>query len=83
MEQNEKKGTPDAELASNFDKLLKEFHSLWDNSPKDMGKFESLKQRAKLTALMPRQMDAIIDRCNNVLKGEYGKTKAGVEFKAS
>lgn len=80
MEQKEKKGPTDAEVNATFDKLSREFDSLWINSPKDFEKFESLKQRAKLMTLYPRQMDAIIARCNNVINGSYGNTKAGVSF---
>lgn len=79
----ERKGPPDSELNANFDKLLKEFHSLFDNSPKDFGKFEALKEKAKLTSLTGRQTEALIDRCNNVINGTYGNTKKGIEFKAS
>lgn len=83
MEQKEKKGPTDAEVNANFDTILREFDGLWNNSPKDMVKFEALKQRAKLMTLYPRQMDAIVARCNNVLNGTYGNTKQGIEFKGS
>lgn len=75
MEEKKDKLPTDAELCANFDRLLKEFNGLWENSPKDMEKFESLKQKAKLTSLTPRQTEGIVDRCNNVIKGGYGKSK--------
>jgi hypothetical protein len=83
MEQQEKKGPTDAEVNAKVDALLKEFHRLWDNSPKDIEKFESFKQRAKLATLYPRQMDAIIARCNNVINGTYGNTKKPEHYEQS
>jgi hypothetical protein len=82
MEQK-RKGPTDAEMNANWDALLKEFHGIWENSPKDFTKFEALKEKAKLTPLTGRQIEGIIDRCNNVIKGQYGNTKKGIEFKAS
>lgn len=75
MEEIKPKPPTDAEMAANWDKLLREFNSLWNDSPKDHAKFEALKTKAKLTSLTPRQMEGIIDRCNNVISGKYGNTK--------
>jgi hypothetical protein len=82
MEQKRKAPT-DAEMNANWDALLKEFHGICENSPKDFTKFEALKEKAKLTPLTGRQLEGIIDRCNNVIKNQYGNTKKGIEFKAS
>lgn len=82
MEQKEKKAPTEAEIHANFDKLLRDFNNQWDTNPKDLEKFESIKQRAKMLTLYPRQLEAIVGRCNNVINGTYGNTKKGVEFKA-
>lgn len=83
MEQQEKKGPTDTEVNAKFDALLKEFNRLWDNSPKDIEKFESFKQRVKLAILYPRQMDAVVARCNNVINGTYGNTKKPEHYEQS
>lgn len=79
----ERKGPSDSELNANFDRLLKEFSHLWEDSPKDYSKFQGLKEKAKLTPLTGRQTEAIIDRCNNVINGSYGNTKKGIDFKSA
>jgi hypothetical protein len=83
MEQKEKKGPTEAELNQNFTSLLKEFENLWESSPKAMDKFDALKQKAKLKPMYPRQMDAVIARCNNVLNGMYGNTKKAENYEQS
>lgn len=83
MEQKEKKGPTDAEMSANFDKLLKEFNNQWDATPKDIEKFELIKQRAKLLPLFPRQMEAIVTRCNNAINGTYGNTKKPEHYEQS
>jgi len=80
MEQKEKKALTDTEVIANFDRLLKELNKTWDESPKDFEKFEVIKQKAKLTPLYPRQMGAIIDRCDNVIAGHYGNTKKSENY---
>ena len=71
----EKRGLSETAVISNFDKLLKEFNRLWETEPKAIEKFKSLKEKAKLIILYPRQMDAIVARCNNVISGNYGNSK--------
>src|SRR5690349_2664394 len=80
MEEQKKKAPTDAELCANFDRLLKEFHKIWDEGPKDFEKFEALKEKAKLTPLTPRQTEGIVDRCKNVIRGNYGKTKTADHY---
>lgn len=75
MEENKSKGPTDQEINANFDRLLREFNKLWEDSPKDFDKFNALKEKAKLTPLTPRQTEAIVDRCKNVVAGQYGNSK--------
>lgn len=83
MEQQTKKGPSETEVHAKFDALLKEFERLWADSPKNIQKFEFLKQKAKITTLYPRQMDAIVSRCNNVINGIYGNTKKPEHYEQS
>lgn len=65
----------DAEYNSNWDAMLKMFHQLV-NQKAIKDEYEALKGLAKNTiALTPRQREGIIERCNNVINGEYGHTK--------
>lgn len=75
----------DTECNNNFDAFLRVFHKVENERPKDYKEqLEVLKNSVQNTIqLTGRQREAIIDRCDNVIKGIYGKTKAGVEFKAS
>jgi hypothetical protein len=83
MQEQEKKAPTDAEMSANWDKLLKEFHGLWEKSPKDLEKFELLKQKAKFVSMFSRQTQGIVDRCNNVINGTYGNTKKPEHYEQS
>lgn len=51
----------------NWDSLLKVFKEILgseDNSEKKIDKFKELKDLAKETDLLPRQIEGIIDRCD-------------------
>lgn len=70
----------DAELECNYEFLLSEFNNLWNKTPKELTKFAALKNKATHTTLTFRQKDGIVERCNNVINGTYGNTKAGISF---
>jgi len=60
----------------NWDSLLKMFHAIVEKQPKDQNEqLEKLKEFAKTKQLSPRQIEGIIERCDNVIKGNYGNTK--------
>lgn len=59
----------------NYDSFLKEFHSLWEQTPKDFEKFNELMEEAKNAPMSFRQTEGIIERCKNVINGTYGNTK--------
>lgn len=67
-----------------FRALLDIFHSIIEGMPpaediKD--KLLSLKEMAKQSGeINSRQQEAILDRCDNYLKGEYGNTKTADHF---
>ena len=65
---------PPTEIVNlNFQQLLNEFYSLLGkNSPKE--EFIKLRETAKLKILTERQKEAIVERCNNVVSGNYGST---------
>lgn len=66
--------TPDV-----FTLLLRGFHKLVEDMPpvdKVQPELLKLKQAATNSAeLTVRQREAVIDRCNNYINGDYGKTK--------
>lgn len=69
-----------------FTLLLRVFNKLVEGnpSPKSISQeLEDLKASAETSSdLNARQKEAIIDRCNNYLKGIYGKTKEGIKFES-
>lgn len=67
----------------NYDVLLKEFHSLWEQAPKDFDKFNELMEKAKNTPMSFRQIEGIIERCKNVINGTYGNTKKPEHYEQS
>lgn len=62
-----------------FSSLLDVFHGIIEGDPKPESvsdKLIALKEQAKNTGeLNTRQLEAILARCDNYLKGDYGKTK--------
>lgn len=80
---SKKEKPSEADYECNYADLLLEFNALWQKSPKDFTKFAALKNKANNSLMSFRQKDGIIERCNNVIKGDYGKTKAGITFYSS
>ena len=73
----------DQQCNDNWDSFLKIFHKIENERPKDYKEqLEQLKITAQNTIqLTIRQREGIIDRCNNVIKGDYGNTKKGITMK--
>lgn len=68
--------TSDTEYNANWDALLKIFHKIEKERPKDYKEqLEALKNTALKATLTSRQIEGIIDRCNNLINGDYGNTK--------
>ncbi len=67
-----------------FALMLKDFHRIIENEPpaeKVKKELISLREKASKDAgLNIRQKDAIIARCDNYMKGEYGNTKTEVHM---
>lgn len=71
------------ELNQNFDVLIREFNKLIESEQRGKSLFEKLEE-IKLTAiaskLTPRQQDAIVDRCNFAINGEYDISKHNLKL---
>lgn len=67
---------PDSICNSNWDALLKVFHSI---KPEDTVSFNELKETAMNTILTGRQREGIIARCDNQINGTYGSTSVKPE----
>jgi hypothetical protein len=73
---------PDYEkqCADNWQILISEFNMLWKTNAAK-AEFTKLKEKAKtITPLTYRQCDSILERCDNVMKNEYGNTKRDEHF---
>ena len=70
-----------------FTIMLRAFNKMVESMPKAesiKNELLELKQSAESSAeLNYRQKDAIVARVNNYLKGDYGNTKKGIEFKSA
>lgn len=64
-------------LLRGFEQIIK-----GDPKPEDVKEIlEELKTKAKTASdLTGRQIEAIVDRCNNYMAGDYGKTKRPEHF---
>lgn len=62
-----------------WQQLLKVFGKIIDGNPKPekvKESFDKLKEQVKSSALLSfRQVEGIIARCDNYMKGQYGNTK--------
>lgn len=59
-----------------FETLLTEFNELAKSEKNVTKEITALKEKAKLgIGLNGRQMEAVIQRCDNLLNGNYGNTK--------
>lgn len=68
---------------SKFDQLLKQFNYLVDltENPKDIKlKLEQIKESTKNLNLTPRQIDAIVDRCNHYKNNTYNQSKHSLKI---
>lgn len=79
-----KKMVDDTECIAEWRRLLKAFKIIIEGSPNPESvkkELEDLKEAAKISLhLTFHQKDAIIARCDNYMNGEYGNTKANIDF---
>lgn len=64
------------QVKDSFQLFINEFHKVIDGYPeieKITSKLNELKEKATLSELTYHQKDAILARCKNYLKGEYGE----------
>lgn len=62
----------DKVVNSNWDILIGMFNEIIKTNPTDKKeRCEKLKELARAKQLTPRQMEGIIDRCNNVINGSF------------
>ena len=67
---------PDSICNSNWDALLKVFHSIKSSDTKSLNE---LKETAIHTVLTERQKEGIIARCDNQINGTYGSSSVKPE----